>query len=75
MRANVIELTALPNLLYKLISTEKVRVSETNGIVQVEPVKAEVDCTIGLRGMFAGDPNMSVDKYLERKRVDKELDL
>jgi hypothetical protein len=23
--------------------------------------------------MFAGDPNMTVDKFLERKRADEEL--
>ena len=75
MSARVIERTALPDLLYSLIFTDKVRVSESNGIVQVEPVKEEIDCTIGLRGMFAGDPSMTVDKFLERKRADKELDL
>jgi len=74
MRASVIDLNTLPELLYRLISTDKVRVSESNGIVQVEPVK-EIDCTIGLRGMFAGDPYMTVDKFLERKHDEKELDL
>ncbi|MCL2378410.1 MAG: hypothetical protein FWC77_04700 [Defluviitaleaceae bacterium] len=75
MSVKIIERTALPDLLYSLIFTDKVRVSESNGVVQVEPVKNEVDCTIGLRGMFAGDPNMTVNKFLERKRTDKELDL
>jgi hypothetical protein len=75
MSARVIERTALPDLLYSLIFTDKVRVSESNGIVQVEPVKNNVDCTIGLRGMFAGDPWMTVDKFLERRQEEKELDL
>ena len=75
MSAKVIERSDLPNLLYSLIFTDKVRVTESNGIVQVEPVQEEVDCTVGLRGIFAGDPNMTVDKYLERKRAEKELDL
>ena len=75
MRASIVELNALPDLLYRLLSTEKVRVSEANGIIQVEPVKEEVDCTVGLRGMFADDSNMTVDKFLERMRTDKELDL
>jgi hypothetical protein len=43
--------------------------------VQFVSVKENEDCTIGLRGMFAGNPNMSVDKFLERNRADKELDL
>ena len=75
MSMKIIERTALPDLLYSLIFTDKVRVTESNGVVQVEPVNNEVDCTIGLRGMFAGDPNMTVDKFLERKHADKELDL
>jgi len=28
-----------------------------------------------LRGMFAGDINMTVDRFLERKQAEKELDL
>jgi len=75
MSVRIIERTALPDLLHSLIFTDKVRVSESNGVVQVEPVKNEADCTIGLRGMFAGDSNMTVDKFLERKHADKELDL
>ncbi|MCL2199723.1 MAG: hypothetical protein FWB80_12455 [Defluviitaleaceae bacterium] len=75
MSARVIEKTALPELLFSLIFTDKVRVSEANGIVQVEPVKDEVDCTVGLRGILADCHEMSVDKFLERKRADKELDL
>ena len=75
MSTSVIELNALPDLLYRLIPTKKVRVTEFDGIVQVAPVKEEIDYTIGLRGMFAGDPNMTVDKFLERMRADKELDL
>ena len=75
MSVRVIERTALPDILYGLIFTDKVRVSESNGVVQVEPVKNGVDCAIGLRGMFAGDPNMTVDKFLARKRAEKELDI
>ena len=75
MRANVIELDALPELLASIITTEKVRVSEVDGIVRIEPVKAEVDCTVGLRGMFAGDVNMTVDKFMQQKLAEKELDL
>ena len=75
MSTRVIEKTALPDLLYSLIFTDKVRVSESNGIVQVEPVKEEIDCTIGLRGILADCPEMSVDKFLARMREDAELDL
>ena len=75
MSVRIIDRTALPDLLYSLIFTEKVRVSESNGIVQVEPVKEEIDCTVGLRGILSDCPEMSVDKFLARMREDAELDL
>ena len=53
----------------------KVRVIEFDGIIQLISVKDNTDCTIGLRGILAGYDEMSVDKLLERKRADKELDL
>jgi hypothetical protein len=75
MTDTVMNTTALPEILFKLIRTEKVHVKETDGVIQLMPVKENADCTIGLRGMFAGDPDMTVDKFLERKRADKDLDL
>jgi hypothetical protein len=75
MTESVISINALPELLVKLLSTEKVRVKEVDGIVQIMPVKDNSDCTIGLRGILEGYDDMSVDKFLERKLADKELDL
>jgi hypothetical protein len=75
MNETIVQTKVLPDFLFKLIPTEKVRVREFDGMVQLVPVRENEDCTIGLRGMFAGDPNMTVDKFLERKRADKELDL
>jgi len=75
MSETVMNINALPEFLIKIMPTEKVRVKEMDGIVQLMPVKENTDCTIGLRGLFAGDPNMTVDKFLERKHADKELDL
>jgi len=75
MSESVMNITDLPAFLVKIIPTGKVRVKEVDGIVQLVPVKENIDCTIGLRGLFAGDPNMTVDKFLEHKHADKELDL
>ena len=75
MPETVMNTTALPEILFRLIPTEKVRVKEIDGIIQLMPVKENIDCTIGLRGILAGYEDMSVDKFLERKRADKELDL
>ena len=71
----VLNTSTLPEPLLRLIRTEKVRVKEVDGIVQLMPVKESVDCTIGLRGILADCDDMSVDKFLERMRADKELDL
>ena len=75
MIETVMNTSTLPEFLLRIIPTEKVRVKEIDGMIQLMPVKENVDCTIGLRGMFAGDPNLTIDKYLERKRAEKELDL
>ena len=74
MTDTVMKTTALPDILLRLITTERVRVKESDGIIQLVPIKEDDDCTIGLRGLFAGDPNMTVEKFLERKRADKELE-
>jgi len=75
MTETVMSTTALPEILLKLIKTEKVRIKENDGVIQLMPVKENVDFTIGLRGILAGYDEMSVDKFLERKRSDAELDL
>ena len=74
MSETVMNTTALPEILFKLIPTEKVRVKEIDGVIQLMPVQENTDCTIGLRGILAGFDDMSVDRFLERKRADKELD-
>ena len=75
MAETVLNIAALPEFLVKIIPTERVRVKEMDGIVQLMPVQENVDCTIGLRGILANYDDMSVDKFLERMRTDKELDL
>jgi hypothetical protein len=75
MTEMVLNTKALPEFLFKLIPTEKVRVKEIDGMVQLMPVKENIDCTVGLRGILAEYDEMSVDKFLERKRADKELEL
>lgn len=75
MTDTITSIKALPEILFGLIKTEQVRVKETDGIIQLLPVKKKTDCTIGLRGICAGDSNMTIDKFLERKHADKELEL
>jgi len=75
MNETVMNTNTLPEFLFKMIPTEKVRVKEIDGMIQLMPVKDNVDCTIGLRGILANYPEMSIDKFLERMRTDKELDI
>ena len=75
MTEMVLEKKMLPETLFGLIHTERVRVKETDGIIQLVPVKENIDCTAGFRGMLTSFPEMSVDKFLERKHADKELEL
>jgi hypothetical protein len=77
MNETVMSISALPEFLLRIIPTEKVRVKEIDGIVQLTPIpmKENNDCTIGLRGILSSYDDMSVDGFLERMRTDKELDL
>ncbi|MCL2322792.1 MAG: hypothetical protein FWC47_11900 [Oscillospiraceae bacterium] len=75
MKNNIMNTKALPEFLFKLISTEKVRVKEEDGIIKLTPIGENIDCTTGLRGMFADFPEMSVENFLKRKHADKALDL
>ena len=74
MTETVVNTETLPEILFKLITTEKVRIKETEDMIQIMPIVENTDCTVGLRGMFAGDPNLTVDKYLEGKQAEKELE-
>jgi hypothetical protein len=73
MKDSVIDINALPSLLFRLFSTVKVSVSEVDGGIHVAPMreKSSID---GLIGILSDYPEMSVDNFLERMRVDKEFD-
>jgi hypothetical protein len=71
----IIDKSALPEFLLRKIPTSKVRVREVDGTVQLSPVRGNIDCTIGLRGVLSEYSNMSVERFLQRKHADKELDL
>jgi hypothetical protein len=53
-------------------------VRENNSIITIEPIKQideKKDYAADLCGLLANYPEISVDKFLERKHADKELDL
>jgi hypothetical protein len=70
----VLNTKTLPKALSKLISTEKVKVRETDGEIHLIPIKEPIDYISKLRGSLTNYPEMSVDKFLERKHADKELE-
>ena len=75
MAEMVLNTNALPEPLVRLIPTQEIRVMKIGEIIQLMPIRENADCTIGLRGILADYDDMSVDKFLERKRANKELDL
>ena len=75
MTEKVMNVNALPSYLISTLKTDKLKVSENNRVITIEPADNTNDCTVGLRGILSDYPEMSVDKFLERKHADKELDL
>ena len=75
MSETVMNMNTLPEFLFKMIPTKKVRVIENDGMIQLIPVKENTDCTIGLRGILSSYDDMSVENFLERKHADKDLEL
>ena len=67
----VLNTSTLPEPLFRLISAEKVKVNEVNGIINLIPiVKSKNDCP--LRGL-AADSSLTVDKFLAMTHDETEL--
>ncbi|MDR1920527.1 MAG: hypothetical protein LBS31_02115 [Candidatus Adiutrix sp.] len=70
----ILNANTLPEPLSRLIGADRVRVRKDNGVITMTPIEGSFDCVAGLRGMLAGNKEMSLDKFLERKHADKEFD-
>ena len=70
----ILNTSALPETLFRLIQTEKVALREADGEIRLIPIEEPIDYIAKLRGSLADYPEMSVDKFLERKHADKEFD-
>jgi len=75
MNETVTNTKSLPEILFKLIKTERVKIRETDGEISLIPIQESTDYIDKLRGSLADYPEMSVDNFLERKHKDKELEL
>ena len=75
MSEMILNTKALPETLFRLIKTEKIKVRETNREIRLTPILGSTEYIEKLRGSLAIYPEMSVDEFLERKHADKEIDL
>jgi len=72
MTEMVLNARTLPEPLFRMIRTEKVKVIENNGIISLTPV-VETTRRCPLRGL-ASDSTLTVDNFLTMSREDKELE-
>jgi len=71
MTEMVLSAKILPEPLYRMIRTEKVKVSEANGIISLTPI-LEVQNGCPLRGL-AADSSLTVDTFLAMTHDEKEM--
>ena len=69
----IINADILPEPLFSLVQSEKIRVLEDDGIITMTPIKEEFDCTAELYGVCS-DGKLTLDKFLEWKHADKEFE-
>jgi len=75
MTETIVNRKELPEMMLKKFRTENVRVRETDGAFCIMPVEEERGQWSRLIGMFAGNPDLTVDKFMESKRAEKEMEL
>jgi len=68
----MLDARTLPEPLFRLIRTEKVKVREYDGEIRLTPI-TNILQGCPLRGMFA-DGKISVDKFIENKQVEKDIE-
>jgi hypothetical protein len=71
MTEMILNARTLPEPLFKLIRTEKVKVNESNGVINLIPIlQNKTDCP--LLGLTA-DSDLSVDKFLAMTHDEMEI--
>ena len=72
MTEMVLNTKTLPEPLLRIIRTEKVKVNETNGIINLIPIiEKKKGCPFG---GLASDSGLTVEKFLAMSHADKELE-
>ena len=72
MTEMVLDTNTLPEPLFRLISAEKVKINEINGIINLIPIYIESKNDCPLRGL-AADSNLTVDRFLAMTHDETEL--
>ena len=72
MTEMVLNTKTLPEPLFRLIHTEKVKVREAHGEIRLTPIR-ETDIECPLLGMFA-DGKISMNKFILSKQTEKSLE-
>jgi hypothetical protein len=72
MHDMILNTRTLPEPLFHLIHSEKVKVNEVNGVINLTPIlEIKDDCP--LRGL-AADSDLTVDKFLAMTHDEKEME-
>jgi hypothetical protein len=74
MKEMILKANILPEPLLSLIPTEKVKVQEVNGVINLIPLKDVHDCTEGLFGIFS-DGGITSVKFSENKQAEKSFEI
>jgi hypothetical protein len=69
----IVQTSSLSEHLLRKISTERVKMRETDGVITLTPIAEKREFPDFLFGMFTDD-KISTEKYSKQKQIDKELE-
>jgi hypothetical protein len=76
MVKQVMKINDLAEFISNTYGTSEVLVEKNNSVLTIEPtIEKKSGCCSRVRGLLTDCPDMSVEKFLERKHKDRELDL
>ena len=74
MAGMVLDIQAIPDVIFSKISTKKVKVNEDNGTITLTPLYDKKPNFDHLIGMFS-DGKISINDFLKEKQYEKELEI
>ena len=70
MNEIIIDASTLPEPLFKLVDTDRVRVRKADGVITMSPVKEDINVIDKLYGSLEGS-NLTVEKFQQWLREDE----